>query len=113
MPDAPSLPELRSAPEPRAAPELRPAAEVRPADGSSAAAAPAVVAPAVVEPSAGPELHYGLDIETDTTIDGLDPATSPVVAVAVSTVHGDTVLTGAEADILERLDDLLASLPTG
>ena len=57
--------------------------------------------------------HYGLDIETDTTIDGLDPATSPVVAVAVSTVHGDTVLTGAEADILERLDDLLASLPTG
>ena len=113
MPDAPSLPELRSAPELRAAPELRPAAEVRPADGSSAAAAPAVVAPAVVEPSAGPELHYGLDIETDTTIDGLDPTTSPVVAAAVSTVHGDTVLTGPEAVILRDLDDLLRTLPTG
>ncbi len=57
--------------------------------------------------------HYGLDIETDTTIDGLDPTTSPVVAVAVSTVQGDTVLTGAEADILRGLDDLLRSLPPG
>lgn len=57
--------------------------------------------------------HYGLDIETDTTIDGLDPTTSPVVAAAVSTVHGDTVLTGPEAAILRDLDELLGSLPTG
>ena len=57
--------------------------------------------------------HYGLDIETDTTIDGLDPTTSPVVAVAVSTVRGDTVLTGAEADILRGLDELLLSMPPG
>ncbi len=63
--------------------------------------------------AAAPELHYGLDIETDTTIDGLDPATSPVVAVAVSTVQGDTVLTGHEPDILAGLDDLLRSLPGG
>ncbi len=57
--------------------------------------------------------HYGLDIETDTTIDGLDPTTSPVVAVAVSTVDDDTVLTGAEPDILRRLDELLRGLPPG
>ena len=57
--------------------------------------------------------HYGLDIETDTTVDGLDPSNSAVVAVAVSTVGHDTVLTGAEADILRRLDQLLRSLPAG
>ena len=27
---------------------------------------------------------YGLDIETDTTVDGLDPAVAPIVTVALS-----------------------------
>ncbi len=57
--------------------------------------------------------HYGLDIETDTTIDGLDPSTSPVVAVAVSAVGSDTVLTGAEDELLAELEALLRSLPPG
>lgn len=56
---------------------------------------------------------YGLDIETDTTVDGLDPAVSPVVAVAVATATDDHVLIGPEASLLRRLDDLLRSLPPG
>ena len=39
---------------------------------------------------------YGLDIETDTTIDGLDPAVAAVVTVALSTPEGDEVLFGDE-----------------
>jgi DNA polymerase elongation subunit (family B) len=57
--------------------------------------------------------HYGLDIETDTTIDGLDPTRSAVIAVAVATEHRDHVLLGEEADILRRLDHLMDSLPPG
>ena len=57
--------------------------------------------------------HYGLDIETDTTVDGLDPSCSPVVAVAVATPAGDRVLMGEEAGLLRRLDGLLRSLPPG
>ena len=56
---------------------------------------------------------YGLDIETDTTVDGLDPVLSPVVAVALSTPAGDEVLTGPEVGILERLDARLRALPPG
>lgn len=56
---------------------------------------------------------YGLDIETDTAVDGLDPAVAAVVAVAVSTGDVDHVLTGPERDILERVDVLLATLPPG
>lgn len=56
---------------------------------------------------------YGLDIETDTTIDGLDPQVSPIVAVAVATNDGTTVLLGDEADILHRLEQTLDALPAG
>ncbi len=56
---------------------------------------------------------YGFDIETDTSLDGLDPALAPVVAAAVSTPDGDRVLLGEEAELLERLDGLLATLPPG
>ena len=56
---------------------------------------------------------YGLDIETDTTIDGLDPATSPIVAVAVSSAEHDVVLTGPEATILGNLDALLLETAPG
>jgi len=56
---------------------------------------------------------YGLDIETDTTIDGLDPQVSPIVAVAVATDEGTTVLLGDEPDILRRLEQTLDALPAG
>ncbi len=56
---------------------------------------------------------YGLDIETDTSVDGLDPALSPIVAVAVATDDGDHVFQGPEPGILADLDTLLAQLPAG
>jgi DNA polymerase elongation subunit (family B) len=56
---------------------------------------------------------YGLDIETDTSVDGLDPAVAPVVTVALSTPGGDEVFTGAERALLAALDDALVALPPG
>lgn len=59
-------------------------------------------------------LLIGLDIETDTTDNGLDPGVAGVVAVALSTAaEGDVVITGREAAILRSLDDTLASLESG
>lgn len=57
--------------------------------------------------------YYGLDIETDTTVDGLDPARSAVVAVAVTAPFGEEVLTGDEAELLSSLDELVVQLPPG
>lgn len=56
---------------------------------------------------------YGLDIETDTTVDGLDPRVSPVVAVALATVAATRVIVGDEASILRSLDAELGALPPG
>lgn len=56
---------------------------------------------------------YGLDIETDTTVDGLDPAVAPVMAVALSTPAGDEVFDGAEHDLLQAVDERLARLAPG
>jgi DNA polymerase elongation subunit (family B) len=56
---------------------------------------------------------YGLDIETDTTIDGLDPAVAAIVAVALSTPTEDVVLTGPERTIFLDLDAHLRALPPG
>ena len=56
---------------------------------------------------------YGLDIETDTTIDGLDPASSAIVAVALSTADGDIVFLGDEADIISATERALAALDPG
>ena len=69
-------------------------------------------------PSGSPQVRtdlpvYGLDIETDTAVDGLDPATSRIVAVAVSTPDGDEVYDGDEASLLLRVDDALAGLAPG
>ena len=72
--------------------------------------------PPLAAPTSPPGPHlplYGLDIETDTSVDGLDPAVSPVVAVAVATPDRDHVLLGDESSILTRTDQLLASLPPG
>jgi len=75
-----------------------------PGTGLSAGGGPGIVAA---------DRHYGLDIETDTSIDGLDPFNSAIVAVAVSTVRSDHVLLGDEASILTRLDEQLARLAPG
>lgn len=56
---------------------------------------------------------YGLDIETDNTEDGLDPAVASVRAVALSGRMFDELFVGDEFDILRALDARLASLPTG
>jgi DNA polymerase elongation subunit (family B) len=57
---------------------------------------------------------YGLDIETDTTVDGLDPQVGRVLAVAVA--GGDRAEVLADVDeiaLLGRLDAHLADLPAG
>jgi uncharacterized protein YprB with RNaseH-like and TPR domain len=57
---------------------------------------------------------YGLDIETDTSIDGLDPAVGGVLAVAVATADAIEVLSGIdEARLLAQLDALLRGLRPG
>ena len=56
---------------------------------------------------------YGLDIETDTTIDGLDPAVAPVVTIGLSNDGFDEVFTGPEHEILQQVDDRLADLEPG
>jgi hypothetical protein len=56
---------------------------------------------------------YGLDIETDTTVDGLDPARSHVVAVSLSSEDGQLTFRGPEHDLLTAVDEHLATLPPG
>lgn len=56
---------------------------------------------------------YGLDIETDTTLDGLDPRVAAIVAIAVVGPEGDRVFTGSEAGILAAVDAHLRDLSPG
>jgi len=59
-------------------------------------------------------LLYGLDIETDTTIDGLDPSVAPIVAVSVSSEDDDVVtFRGPEKPLLRALDRWLRARPRG
>ncbi|HEX2578589.1 MAG TPA: hypothetical protein VHK88_19760 [Aquihabitans sp.] len=60
-----------------------------------------------------PPQIYGLDIETDTTRDGLDPAVASVRTVALSGRTFDEVFIGDEAGLLRALDQRLAALPAG
>ncbi len=55
----------------------------------------------------------GFDIETDTSTGGLDPATSSVVAVALSGDFGEEVILGTEAEILTRTDERIAEIGWG
>ncbi len=65
-------------------------------------------------PPYGPNVElYGLDIETDTTIDGLDPAMASVVAVALSSRSTDVVFMGDESELLRSLDQHLSTLEPG
>lgn len=56
---------------------------------------------------------YGLDIETDTRIDGLDPSVAPVLTVALSNTAFDEVFTGPEDELLDQLDRRLSALRPG
>jgi DNA polymerase elongation subunit (family B) len=56
---------------------------------------------------------YGLDIETDTTADGLDPRVAPVVTVALSLPGHDEIFSGRESTLLFDLDERLRALPPG
>ena len=56
---------------------------------------------------------YGLDIETDTTVNGLDPRVAAVVTVALAGPGLEEVFTGPEADLLLALDERLAQLEPG
>jgi uncharacterized protein YprB with RNaseH-like and TPR domain len=56
---------------------------------------------------------YGLDIETDTSVDGLDPSTSAVLTVALSQDGADEVFTGPEHELLVELDFRLRELEPG
>ncbi len=60
-----------------------------------------------------PRPLYGLDIETDTRVDGLDPAVAAIVAVALATDTDTFVIDGDETHLLRRLDDALAEFPPG
>lgn len=68
----------------------------------------------IVAATPGPSLPlYGLDIETDTALGGLDPTTVPIVAVAVAGEGWSTVIDGDEHHILTELEHAVASLPAG
>jgi uncharacterized protein YprB with RNaseH-like and TPR domain len=56
---------------------------------------------------------YGLDIETDTTVNGLDSEIARVVTVALSFEAYDEVFSGDEPAILTQLDRRLNELPPG
>jgi DNA polymerase elongation subunit (family B) len=56
---------------------------------------------------------YGLDIETDTSVDGLDPGVSRIVAAALSTEAGDELFDGPEDELLGALDGRLSELSPG
>ncbi|HUW03451.1 MAG TPA: 3'-5' exonuclease [Acidimicrobiales bacterium] len=56
---------------------------------------------------------YGLDIETDTTVDGLDPGVAAIVTVALSGDEIDQVFTGDEVSILSELDHCLREIRPG
>jgi hypothetical protein len=58
---------------------------------------------------------YGLDIETDTTVDGLDPTRSRVVAVAIAVSDGDATVFAHEDEraLLRSLDRWLRTARPG
>jgi len=53
---------------------------------------------------------YGLDIETDTSVDGLDPSVAPIVAVALVGAERSWHWDGDEAETLADLDGVIRRL---
>lgn len=60
-----------------------------------------------------PDRLYGLDIETDTRINGLDASVAAIVAVALATSELCEVFRGPEASLLTELNESLRHLPPG
>jgi len=56
---------------------------------------------------------YGLDIETDTSENGLDPRVARVLTVALSCPGHDEVFSGRESTLLFDVDQRLAELEPG
>ena len=56
---------------------------------------------------------YGLDIETDTTENGLDPRVAAVVTVALAGPGYEEVFTGPEPELLLDLDERIRELEPG
>ncbi len=56
---------------------------------------------------------YGLDIETDTTVNGLDPSVAAIVTVALASAGFEEVFTGPEDVLLAELDERLDDLEPG
>lgn len=56
---------------------------------------------------------YGLDIETDTTVDGLDPGVARILTIALSSDGVDELFTGPEPELVRELDDRLAAMEPG
>ncbi len=56
---------------------------------------------------------YGLDIETDTSENGLDPRVAAVVTVALASPGYEEVFTGPEPQLLADLDERLAQMEPG
>lgn len=56
---------------------------------------------------------YGLDIETDTRSDGLDPSVARILTVALSLPGGDELFSGDEDELLADLEERLRDLPPG
>lgn len=67
----------------------------------------------VPEPAPPEPPLVGFDIETDTSTGGLDPSTSRIVAVGLSTPTGDEVYDGTEAELLTAVDRRLRELAGG
>lgn len=70
----------------------------------------------MTEPSRTPDSRepvYGLDIETDTALGGLDPSVAPIVAIAVCGEGWSRVFDGDESDILVEVDRAIAALEPG
>ncbi|MEZ5322402.1 MAG: 3'-5' exonuclease [Microthrixaceae bacterium] len=60
-----------------------------------------------------PARLYALDIETDTSVDGLDAEVAPVIAVGLAYQGRSITFDGPESELLRSLDDHLGSLPPG
>lgn len=56
---------------------------------------------------------YGLDIETDTTVNGLDPQIASVVTIALSTPGFEEIFSGRESTLLYDVDQCLQELAPG
>ena len=56
---------------------------------------------------------YGLDIETDTTTNGLDPAVARIVTVALASPGFEETFVGEEHELLADLDERIRGLEPG